>query len=73
MLGCGVPHVVVLGGTDMNEHLREPAKREVMAAALNEARAIVAFNGELQQLLLGAFPELAPKVFIVPQAVTTPL
>lgn len=72
MLGCGVPYAIILGGTDMNEHLRDPAKRKVMAAALAEARAIVSFNAGLKQTLLEAFPKLRDKVFVIPQAITTP-
>ena len=38
LLGCGVPFVVVLGGTDMNEHLRDREKAPVIRAAIEEAR-----------------------------------
>ena len=40
LLGCRVPYVLVLGGTDINEHLHEDSKRDTILAAV--AQAVVA-------------------------------
>ncbi|KAL1515995.1 hypothetical protein AB1Y20_002608 [Prymnesium parvum] len=69
LVGCGVPFVLILGGTDVNEHLSHPAKRAVMAAALAEARAVVAFHPPLRLALEAALPEVGRKVVEIPQAV----
>lgn len=73
LIGCGVPFLIVLGGTDMNVHLHESDKLKVMRQAVAEARAIVAFNGELLATLLTAMPDARDKSFVVPQAVASPL
>ncbi len=69
LLGCGVPYVIVLGGTDMNIDLYEPAKSSVIKRVIAEAAAVVAFNAELEAALLAAIPDARPKVFLIPQAV----
>lgn len=73
VLGCGVPFVVILGGTDANIHIHEAEKRPVILAALRAAEAVVSFNRELQLAVLEAAPEVAPKMFVLPQAITSPL
>lgn len=73
LLGCGVPFVLVLGGTDMNVHLHEETKRPTIVAAVEAAIAVVAFNAELLDLLLRAVPAARPKAHLVPQAVASPL
>lgn len=69
--GCGVPYAIVLGGTDMNEQMKQPDKRAVMEAALQGAGAIVAFTQELLTTLLIALPSIRSKAHLVPQAIRT--
>ncbi len=78
LVNSQVPYVIVLGGTDMNVHLREPDKRAIMEKALARAGSIVAFNAELLRTLLEAMPAIArQKTFLAAQAtrvsVTRPL
>jgi hypothetical protein len=69
LLGCGVPYMIVLGGTDVNIDLHESAKGEVIRRVIAEAAAVVAFNEELKTGLLARIPEARSKVFLIPQAV----
>ena len=69
LLGCGVPYIIVLGGTDVNIDLHERAKGEVIRRVIAEAAAVVAFNEELKTALLALIPEARTKVFLIPQAV----
>ena len=73
LLECGVPYILVLGGTDMNEHLRDPSKVDVIKAAMMQAAAIVAFNFTLYEASMRVVPNAVAKVFIVPQSVNSPL
>ena len=68
LLDCGVPYVIVLGGTDMNEHLNELSKRAVIVKVLKQAAAIIAFDDNLLGKAVAAVPT-AYKAFRVPQAV----
>ena len=69
LLGCGVPYMIVLGGTDVNIDLHESAKGDVIRHVIAEAAAVVAFNEELKTALLALIPEASSKVFLIPQAV----
>ena len=69
LLDCGVPYVIVLGGTDMNEHLNEPSKRAVIVKVLKQAAAIIAFDDNLLGKAVAAVPTARNKAFRVPQAV----
>ena len=69
LLGCGVPYMIVLGGTDVNIDLHESAKGEVIRHVIAEAAAVVAFNEELKTALLALIPEARSKMFLIPQAV----
>ena len=69
LLGCGVPYIIVLGGTDVNIDLHERAKGGVIRHVIAEAAAVVAFNEELKTALLALIPEARSKVFLIPQAV----
>lgn len=73
LLDCGVPFVIVLGGTDMNEHIRDPEKSRVIKAAVAQAAATVAFSEKLYHAVTTAVPAAVWKTFIIPQAVTSPL
>jgi hypothetical protein len=73
LVGSRVPFAIVLGGTDMNVNMDQVDKRAVMAQAVGEAGAVIAFNEELRDKLLRATPGAAAKTFLVPQAVCTDL
>lgn len=69
LIDCGVPFVIVLGGTDMNENLHDPKKAKIIRKAVIQAAAIVAFDDALMATLLGAFGFARPKTMMIPQAV----
>ena len=74
LIGSRVPYVLVLGGTDVNVNLAHEEKRSAMAAALGAAAAIAAFHDAMADDLLRALPEIPrDRVFLVPQAVGSPL
>lgn len=72
LVDCGVPFILVLGGTDMNIDLHRPEKRMQIVQAVGQARVVVAFDNELKTALLGAVPVAAKKTFVIPQAVMLP-
>ena len=67
LVNSQVPCIIVLGGTDMNVHLREPDKRAIMEKALARAGSIVAFNAELLRTLLEAMPGSDRRRFLPPK------
>jgi glycosyltransferase involved in cell wall biosynthesis len=69
LLDCCVPFIIILGGTDMNEHVHEKDKGEIIRKAIGQAAGIVAFDDNLLSVLLGAAPEAKPKTFLIPQSV----
>ena len=69
LLDCGVPYIIILGGTDMNEHLHEARKGALIRKVVLQAAAIVAFDQNLRDKLLAAVPSVQQKVFLIPQAV----
>ena len=77
LVKSAVPYIIVLGGTDMNVHMKEPDKRAIMEEAIAQAGAVVAFNLELLRTLLAAMPSARQKTFLAAQAtrvsVTRPL
>ena len=70
LLDCGVPYAIVLGGTDVNEHLQQAQKRAVICAVIQQATAIVAFTPKLLDDLAAVAPAARSKAFLVPQGVT---
>ena len=70
LVDCGVPFVLILGGTDMNEHLAQPEKGAVIRAAIAQSAAVVAFDANLMARLLVADPSAKHKAFLVPQPST---
>ena len=43
-MDCGVPFVLVLGGTDMNADLADAGKAPTIRAAVRQAASLVAFD-----------------------------
>ena len=56
LLDCGLPFVIVLGGTDMNENVHEADKADTIRRAVAQAAAIVAFDTNLLSTLLKIMP-----------------
>lgn len=65
----GLPVVVTLTGTDVNEDLAEPARRSQVAAALREAAALVAFHETMRERLAALLPDLGARCHVIPQSV----
>ncbi len=69
--GSGLPYVLVLGGTDVNEFAHDPECLEIMTRAVSEATAIVAFNEDFMQRCLRVWPLAEGKLYHIPQGVRT--
>jgi len=65
----GIPAVVTLTGTDVNQDLFHPTFRATVLAALEAARAIVVFHEAIRDKLLHESPTLRPRVHVISQAV----
>ena len=70
LLDCGVPYIIILGGTDMNEYLKERDKELLIRRVIDQACAVVAFDNNLHMKLLHCMPHAKCKTFLVPQAVS---
>lgn len=73
LLACqelGVPYVVMFGGTDVNECVKEAAKKDVMSLVVAGARSLVAFQTATRDTVLQIWPSLnRDKIWVLPQAV----
>ena len=70
LLDCGVPYIIILGGTDMNEYLNEWDKALLIRRVIDQACAVVAFDNNLLMKLLHIMPHAKCKTFLIPQAVS---
>jgi len=70
LVKCGVPFIIILGGTDVNVDLHNPEKRPTIERSIGEAGAVVAFSDEMKTALANEISAASSKTFIVPQAVT---
>jgi glycosyltransferase involved in cell wall biosynthesis len=68
----GVPFIVTLTGTDVHGDFQDAQKRPAMAAVLRDAAAIVTFTPEVASEVREALPEVAGKIFVIPQGVWLP-
>ena len=67
----GLPYVLALGGTDLNEYALEPEFRAQMTEAVERAAALVAFNDDFARRCRTLWPQVADKVRVIPQGVRT--
>lgn len=65
----GIPAVITLTGTDVNQDLFDPARRATVLAVLAAARAIVVFHEAIRDRLLREAPALGPRVRVISQTV----
>ena len=65
----GIPAVVTLTGTDVNQDLFHPTFRATILTVLEAARAIVVFHEAIRDKLLHESPTLRPRVHVISQAV----
>ncbi|WP_439377189.1 alpha/beta fold hydrolase [Amycolatopsis lexingtonensis] len=70
-LEIGLPYVLVLGGTDLNEYALEPVFHQVMTRAVEGAAGLVAFNDDFVRRSRELWPQVAEKVRYIPQGVRT--
>lgn len=67
-----IPLVVTLTGTDVHDDLKDAQRRPVVVAVLRDAAAIVTFTPEMASEVREALPEVAGKIFVIPQGVWLP-
>jgi glycosyltransferase involved in cell wall biosynthesis len=65
----GIPAVITLTGTDVNQDLFDPAQRTPVLAALEAARAVVVFHETIGDTLRRVVPAIAAKLRVIGQAV----
>jgi pimeloyl-ACP methyl ester carboxylesterase/glycosyltransferase involved in cell wall biosynthesis len=70
-LEVGIPYVLVLGGTDLNEFALEPEYLTVMTEAVERAYAVIAFNDDFVHRCRTLWPQVSDRVHLIPQAVHT--
>lgn len=69
----GLPYVLVLGGTDLNEYALDPEFHALMTEAVEGAAGLVAFNQDFVARSRSLWPGAAEKVRLIPQSVRTAL
>lgn len=70
-LQVGLPYVLVLGGTDLNEYAQDPDCYALMTEAVDGAAGLVAFNEDFVRRCRSLWPAAAHKVRLIPQSVHT--
>jgi glycosyltransferase involved in cell wall biosynthesis len=65
----GIPAVVTLTGTDVNQDLYDPRQRAVALAVVEAAQAVVVFHEAIRDRLLREAPALRPRVHVIGQTV----
>ena len=65
----GVPAVITLTGTDINEDLFDPGERSAVLSTLRSADALVVFHATVQAKLLSDVPDLAGRIHVIGQSV----
>ncbi|TSD00657.1 MAG: glycosyl transferase/hydrolase, partial [Candidatus Peregrinibacteria bacterium Greene1014_49] len=66
-----IPTVIIFGGTDLNEHARNPRDLQTMTEAVEHACALVAFTEDARQRAENLWPECKQKIRVIPQGVLT--
>mmetsp|Transcript_3859 Transcript_3859/g.10664 ORF Transcript_3859/g.10664 Transcript_3859/m.10664 type:complete len:355 (-) Transcript_3859:1539-2603(-) len=69
LLSNTAPYSVVLGGTDVNEYVRNQSALEVMGRVVEGARQVVAFHERLGAKFRGLWPQHAQKLVLIAPAV----
>jgi len=67
----GLPYVLILGGTDVNELAGDPDCLETMTRALKGAASVVVFNEDFRNRCLTTWPDVEDKIRHIPQGVRT--
>jgi len=66
-------YIVILGGTDVYDHINDSGKKTLIASTLEQSKWIVSFNRDMKQRVLDNFDVLEDKIRIIPQSVSTKL
>jgi glycosyltransferase involved in cell wall biosynthesis len=68
----GLPLIVTLTGTDANHDISDPQRGPTVREVLEGAVALTVFHGSVAARVSAAWPKLAPRVVVIPQAVVFP-
>ncbi|XP_005987249.1 glycosyltransferase 1 domain-containing protein 1 isoform X1 [Latimeria chalumnae] len=71
LLDSGISFGVIFGGTDINEDVQDPRKREIMGKVLQKARFAVAFTEEIKKLAEAYWLCMGSKIHVQPQGIRT--
>ncbi|XP_005987250.1 glycosyltransferase 1 domain-containing protein 1 isoform X2 [Latimeria chalumnae] len=69
LLDSGISFGVIFGGTDINEDVQDPRKREIMGKVLQKARFAVAFTEEIKKLAEAYWLCMGSKIHVQPQGI----
>lgn len=67
-----LPFIVTSGGTDVNENLFNQSESVIMKDVLFAAEVITVFTEDAKAKLINQFPELEPRIYVIPQSVWIP-
>ncbi len=65
----GIPAVVTLTGTDVNQDLFDPGRRPIVLSVLEAAQAVVVFHASIGDALRREVPEVSAKLRVIAQSV----
>ncbi|MCM3761455.1 glycosyltransferase family 4 protein [Alkalihalobacillus oceani] len=66
------PYVLTSGGTDVNEDLKNREAAKLIQSVTNQSCAITVFSEDGRSKLLHAYPELAERIYVIPQSAWLP-
>lgn len=70
---CIKDFIVILGGSDVYEHINDDGKKKLIESTLGQSKWIVSFNKDMKQRILDNFEISCDKIRIIPQSVSTKL
>lgn len=71
LLRSTCPWILILGGTDVNENVKDPKLMNTMTKAIQFASKIVAFTPTMKDLAISNWPMIESKIHLITQAVFT--
>ncbi|KHF37761.1 glycosyltransferase [Halalkalibacter okhensis] len=66
------PYILTSGGTDVNEDLKNPDAVHLMMSVADESCGITVFSEDGKNKIVQTYPELADRIYVIPQSVDFP-
>lgn len=61
LLESEIPFFIIIGGTDVNEYVKEPSKKEIMRRVVEKSLAVIAFSPTLSSIVRNIWPDECQK------------